>query len=186
MNVMTRLSQIFKARANKAMARMEDPRETLDYFYQRQLEELTRRLRVLKDQRDVRERIEVALEGLQRQRAVLEQNSDERGRVDILERRITDLSKQYEKALEREKQIARDSEALRDLVDSFRTHKDMLKADYQLATQLTEGSTSPDPSSNGKRQDEKVDDENILKIAQLLDLLSPDVMYTGEPHNQDE
>ena len=41
MSVMKRVSMIFKAKANKALDRMEDPRETLDYSYQRQLEMLT-------------------------------------------------------------------------------------------------------------------------------------------------
>ena len=40
MSVMKRVSMIFKAKANKALDRMEDPRETLDYSYQRQLEML--------------------------------------------------------------------------------------------------------------------------------------------------
>ena len=41
MSVMKRVSLIFKSKANKALDRMEDPRETLDYSYQRQLEMLT-------------------------------------------------------------------------------------------------------------------------------------------------
>ena len=35
MSVVKRVSMIFKAKANKALDRMEDPRETLDYSYQR-------------------------------------------------------------------------------------------------------------------------------------------------------
>ena len=42
MSVMKRVSMIFRSKANKALDRMEDPRETLDYSYQRQLEMLTR------------------------------------------------------------------------------------------------------------------------------------------------
>ena len=42
MSVMKRVSMIFRAKANKALDRMEDPRETLDYSYQRQLEMLSR------------------------------------------------------------------------------------------------------------------------------------------------
>ena len=41
MSVMKRVSLIFKAKANKALDKYEDPRETLDYSYQRQLEMLT-------------------------------------------------------------------------------------------------------------------------------------------------
>ncbi|HTZ27569.1 MAG TPA: PspA/IM30 family protein, partial [Streptosporangiaceae bacterium] len=38
MGVMKRVSTIFRAKANRALDRMEDPRETLDYSYQTQLE----------------------------------------------------------------------------------------------------------------------------------------------------
>ena len=41
MGVMKRVQLVFKAKANKALDKMEDPRETLDYSYQRQLELLT-------------------------------------------------------------------------------------------------------------------------------------------------
>ena len=40
MSVMKRLSLIFRAKANKALDRAEDPRETLDYSYERTLEML--------------------------------------------------------------------------------------------------------------------------------------------------
>ena len=40
MGVFSRLQMIFRAKANKALDRAEDPRETLDYSYQRQLEML--------------------------------------------------------------------------------------------------------------------------------------------------
>ncbi|CAM5731408.1 hypothetical protein SHIRM173S_04626 [Streptomyces hirsutus] len=36
--VMKRMGMIFRAKANKALDRAEDPRETLDYSYQKQLE----------------------------------------------------------------------------------------------------------------------------------------------------
>src|SRR5262249_1418922 len=38
MGVMKRVTMVFRAKANKALDRMEDPRETLDYSYQTQLE----------------------------------------------------------------------------------------------------------------------------------------------------
>ena len=38
MGVMKRVSTIFRAKANKTLDKMEDPRETLDYSYQTQLE----------------------------------------------------------------------------------------------------------------------------------------------------
>src|ERR1700749_2045650 len=42
MSVMKRVSLIFRAKADKALDRMEDARETLDYSYKQQVEMLTR------------------------------------------------------------------------------------------------------------------------------------------------
>ncbi len=40
--IMKRMTMIFRSKANKALDRAEDPRETLDYSYQRQVELLTK------------------------------------------------------------------------------------------------------------------------------------------------
>src|SRR5271168_3260100 len=59
MGVMKRFSLVFKAKANKALDRMEDPRETLDYSYQRQLELLTKVRRGVADVATSRKRVEL-------------------------------------------------------------------------------------------------------------------------------
>ena len=38
--IFERLSTVFRSKANKALDKIEDPRETLDYSYQRQLDML--------------------------------------------------------------------------------------------------------------------------------------------------
>src|SRR6266568_3170888 len=58
MGVMKRVSLVFKAKANKALDKMEDPRETLDYSYQRQLELLTKVRRGVADVATSRKRVE--------------------------------------------------------------------------------------------------------------------------------
>jgi phage shock protein A len=57
MSVMKRVSLIFRAKANKALDRMEDPRETLDYSYQQQVEMLTRVRRGVADVATSRKRV---------------------------------------------------------------------------------------------------------------------------------
>mgnify|MGYP006162585589 FL=1 len=42
MGVWQRMTMIFRSKANKALDRAEDPREMLDYSYQRQTELLTK------------------------------------------------------------------------------------------------------------------------------------------------
>src|SRR5437899_2677368 len=59
MGLMKRVSLVFKAKANKALDRVEDPRETLDYSYQRQLEMLQKVKRSLVDVVAARKRLEM-------------------------------------------------------------------------------------------------------------------------------
>src|SRR5437588_10202941 len=65
MGVMRRVSLVFKAKANKALDKMEDPRETLDYSYQRQLELLTKVRRGVADVATSRKRVELQMNQLQ-------------------------------------------------------------------------------------------------------------------------
>ena len=64
MGVMKRVSLIFRAKANKALDKMEDPRETLDYSYQRQLELLTKVRRGVADVATSRKRVELQMNQL--------------------------------------------------------------------------------------------------------------------------
>src|SRR6476646_2859174 len=75
MSVMKRVSMIFKAKANKALDRMEDPRETLDYSYQRQLEMLTQVRRGVADVATSRKRVELQMNTLQQQQNKLERQA---------------------------------------------------------------------------------------------------------------
>ena len=72
MSVMKRVSLIFKSKANKALDRMEDPRETLDYSYQRQLEMLTQVRRGVADVATSRKRVELQMKSLQQNQNKLE------------------------------------------------------------------------------------------------------------------
>ena len=65
MSVMKRLSMIFRSKANKALDKMEDPRETLDYSYQRQLELLQKVRRGVADVATSRKRVELQINQLE-------------------------------------------------------------------------------------------------------------------------
>ena len=60
MGVMKRVSLIFRAKANKALDKIEDPRETLDYSYQKQLELLQKVRRGVADVATSRKRARAA------------------------------------------------------------------------------------------------------------------------------
>ena len=72
MSVMKRVSLIFKSKANRALDRMEDPRETLDYSYQRQLEMLTQVRRGVADVATSRKRVELQMNSLRQNQNKLE------------------------------------------------------------------------------------------------------------------
>ena len=67
MSVMKRMSMIFKSKANNALDRMEDPRETLDYSYQRQLEMLQKVRRGVADVATSRKRLELQMNQINQQ-----------------------------------------------------------------------------------------------------------------------
>src|SRR6266508_1900332 len=72
MGLMKRFSYIFKAKASKQLDKYEDPRETLDYSYEKQLELLQKMRRGVADVATSRKRIELQAQQLQASAAKLE------------------------------------------------------------------------------------------------------------------
>ena len=64
MGIWQRISLIFRSKANKALDRAEDPRETLDYSYQRQLDLLSKVRRGVADVATSRKRVELQVNEL--------------------------------------------------------------------------------------------------------------------------
>jgi phage shock protein A len=146
MSVMKRVSLIFKAKANKALDRYEDPRETLDYSYQRQLEMLTQVRRGVADVATSRKRVELQMNSLQQQQAKLEGQAKQAlgsGREDLardaltrkstLQTQLTDLQTQYHSLQADEEKLTSASQRLQSKVEAFRTQKETIKATYTAA-----------------------------------------------------
>src|SRR5919198_399341 len=72
MSIFKRMSTIFRAKANSALDKAEDPRETLDYSYQKQLELLQKVRRGVADVATSRKRVELQASQLQAQSAKLQ------------------------------------------------------------------------------------------------------------------
>src|SRR5215469_12975434 len=90
--VMKRMGMIFRAKANKALDRAEDPRETLDYSYQKQLELLQKVRRGVADVATSRKRLELQLNQLQSQSTKLEDQGRKAlaaGREDLAREALT-------------------------------------------------------------------------------------------------
>ncbi|MCW2918767.1 MAG: phage shock protein PspA [Actinomycetia bacterium] len=150
MSVMKRMSMIFKSKANKALDRMEDPRETLDYSYQRQLEMLQKVRRGVADVATSRKRLELQIQQLETQQSKLTdqgKNALQVGREDLarealtrrsgLESQLGDLRAQYNQLQGEEEKLTLASKRLQAKVDSFRTKKETIKATYTAAEAQT-------------------------------------------------
>ena len=150
MSVMKRMSMIFKSKANKALDKMEDPRETLDYSYQRQLEMLQKVRRGVADVATSRKRLELQINQLEQQQAKLTDQGKKAlqiGREDLardaltrrsgLDGQLNDLRAQYHQLQGEEEKLTLASQRLQAKVDSFRTRKETIKATYTAAEAQT-------------------------------------------------
>ncbi|GHJ35563.1 PspA/IM30 family protein [Streptomyces sp. TS71-3] len=153
-SIFRRIADLFRMKANKALDRAEDPREVLDYSYQRQLEMLQRVRRGLADVATSRKRIENQSAQLRQSGEKLEGQAQQAlatGREDLareaLSRRtsvvaqIQDLDGQQATLQEQEEKLTLSAQRLQTQVDTFRTRKETIKAGYTAAearTRVTE------------------------------------------------
>jgi phage shock protein A len=150
MGVMKRVSLIFKSKANRALDRMEDPRETLDYSYQTQLELLQKVRRGVADVATSRKRVELQINQLQQSSNKLERQARDAlsaGREDLardaltrkagVQSQINDLNTQYTSLQAEEEKLTGASQRLQAKVDAFRTKKETIKATYTAAEAQT-------------------------------------------------
>jgi phage shock protein A len=150
MSVMKRVSLIFRAKANKALDKLEDPRETLDYSYQQQVEMLTRVRRGVADVATSRKRVELQMNQLQKQvqtkenqaRTALGQGREDLARAALeqksgLQGQFQSLQQQYQGLQEQEEKLTLASQRLQTQVDAFRTRKETIKATYTAAEAQT-------------------------------------------------
>ena len=146
MGAWQRFVAIFQAKTNKALDKLEDPRETLDLSYDKQLENLTKVRRAVADVATARKRIELQANELKKQgdklqsqaKAALEQGNEELARI-ALERRtviasqLADLQVQHDQVADQEQRLIETSQRLQSEVEAFRTRKETIKATYTAA-----------------------------------------------------
>ena len=150
MSVMKRVSLIFRAKADKALDKMEDPRETLDYSYKQQVEMLTRVRRGVADVATSRKRVELQMNSLQKEiakrdnqaRSALSAGREDLARAALqnkssLQTQYADLEGQFANLQEQEEKLTLASQRLDAKVQSFRTRKETIKATYTAAEAQT-------------------------------------------------
>jgi phage shock protein A len=150
MGLMQRLSMVFKSKASRALDKAEDPRETLDYSYERQLELLQQMRRGVTDVATSRKRVELQAEQLQKSATKLEgqaRQALEQGREDLareaLARRAAistqavELKAQHDQLKGEEAKLVDASRRLEAKIQAFRIRKETIKANYSAAEAQT-------------------------------------------------
>lgn len=146
MTLSKRIAVLFKAKASKALDRAEDPRETLDYSYQQQLEMLQKVRRGLADVATSRKRVQLQLQQLTGQADKLQQQATtamSAGREDLArealvrrsatQQQIADLAAQEESLQAEQDKLTSASQRLQAKVEAFRVQKETIKARYTAA-----------------------------------------------------
>src|SRR6187455_1625243 len=157
--IFQRISMIFRAKTDKALDKLEDPRQTLDYSYQRQLELLQKVRRGVADVATSRKRIELQANQLNTQADKLTnqaQKALEVGREDLarealtrrsgIQQQLSDLQVQHAQLQGEEEKLTRASQRLQAKVDAFRTRKETIRRPTP-PPRLRPGSTRPSPAS---------------------------------------
>jgi phage shock protein A len=140
------MSTVIKAKVSKILDKAEDPGETLDYSYQKQLEALQNVKKGIADVVTSKKRLQMQSSKLEQQvvkldtqaRQALAQGNEDLARVALerknglqselqtLDAQVTELEAQQERLTESEKK-------LRTKVEAFRTKKEVIKAQYSAA-----------------------------------------------------
>jgi phage shock protein A len=141
-----RMSTVIKAKISRLLDRTEDPGETLDYGYQKQVELLQNVKKGIADVVTSKKRLQMQSQKLEQQvvkldtqaRQALGQNREDLARMALerktvfqtelqsLDQQVSDLEKQQEQLTENEVQ-------LRQKIEAFRTKKEVIKAQYSAA-----------------------------------------------------
>ncbi len=141
-----RLSTVFKAKASKVLDRAEDPREVLEYSYERQLEMLQKVRRGLADVATSRKRVELQRARLEQEVARLDGEARKAlglGREDLarqillrkqeIQTELRNLDTEHQALLEEQQKLEVAAKRLEAKVESFRVRKETIKARYTAA-----------------------------------------------------
>src|SRR2546425_6381584 len=146
MGFFSRLTNIFRIRANAALDKAEDPGQVMDYSYSKQLEQMQQLRRSIADVVTNEKRLEMqqsqliekintldhqAMQALQANREDLARMALQRKeallvQINSYEQQLAQLKAQEEKLLNMERTISA-------RVEAFRTQKEMVKAQYSAA-----------------------------------------------------
>ena len=161
-----RMSTVIKAKISRLLDKAEDPGETLDYSYQKQLESLQNVKKGIADVVTAKKRLQMQSQKLEQSvvkldtqarqalaagneelaRTALERKNVAQTELQGLDQQVTELEAQQQKLIDSEQK-------LRQKIEAFRTKKEVIKAQYSAAeaqvriSEAATGSASRWPTS---------------------------------------
>jgi phage shock protein A len=141
-----RMSTVIKSKVSRMLDRAEDPAETLDYGYQKQVELLQNVKKGIADVVTSKKRLQMQSTKLEQQvvkldtqaRQALSQGNEELARM-ALERKtlaqteLQSLDTQIKELETQQEQLTANEQKLRQKIEQFRTKKEVIKAQYSAA-----------------------------------------------------
>ncbi len=141
-----RFSTVIKSKINTMLNKAEDPEETLEYSYQRQMELLQNVKKGIADVVTSKKRLQLQQQKLEQQvvkldtqarqalaqgredlaRTALERKQFAQGELQSLDSQVTELEGQQQNLIDKEAK-------LRSKIDQFRTKKEVIKAQYSAS-----------------------------------------------------
>jgi phage shock protein A len=141
-----RMSTVVKAKISKLLDRAEDPGETLEYSYQKQIELLQNVKKGIADVVTSKKRLQLQEEKLQQQvvkldtqaRQALAAGNEELARTalerkNIAQTELQSLDSQVAQLEQQQEQMTASEQKLRSKIEQFRSKKEVIKAQYSAA-----------------------------------------------------
>jgi phage shock protein A len=141
-----RMSTVIKAKISKLLDRAEDPAETLEYSYQKQIELLQNVKKGIADVVTSKKRLQLQEKTLQEQvikldtqaRQALAQGNEELARTalerkNVAQTELQSLDSQIAQLEQQQDQMTASEQKLRAKIEQFRSKKEVIKAQYSAA-----------------------------------------------------
>ncbi|HUN78472.1 MAG TPA: PspA/IM30 family protein [Solirubrobacteraceae bacterium] len=141
-----RMSTVVKAKVSKLLDKAEDPAETLDYSYQKQVEQLQNVKKGIADVVTAKKRLQMQESTLQQQvvkldtqaRQALSGGQEDLARTalerkNVVQTELQSLDTQVHELEEQQQKLTDSEQKLRAKIEAFRTKKEVIKAQYSAA-----------------------------------------------------
>jgi phage shock protein A len=141
-----RMSTVIKAKISKLLDRAEDPGETLDYGYQKQVELLQNVKKGIADVVTSKKRLQMQTTKLEQQvvkldtqaRQALSQNREDLARAalerkTVIQTELQSLDTQVKELEVQQEKLTENEQKMRQKIEAFRTKKEVIKAQYSAS-----------------------------------------------------